>query len=217
MVFRKCSAQCVLYFLRLLKYTVPTQLLQKGSARVHGEYFIAHTLIGLHIRHTCDTIPSPTKTARELDKRAKPLVTRGCNQKGMHTFWPCAAPFGSKTCNWSKEGVKEGVTPLLRWRASREKILLFIDRVASIISALRACGRSSEIPFVRRPLVTKGTEGAQARPARYLPEIPSPHCSPFAYYLYKLRAYSISHSRDHNGRPSASFFQAVRRCRTRCG
>ena len=115
-MFRKCSAQCVLYFLRLSKYTVPTQLLQKGSARVHGEYFIAHTSTGLHIRHTCDTIPSPTKTARELDKRAKPLVTRGCNQKGMHTFWPCAAPFGSKTCNWSKEGVKEGVTPLLRWK-----------------------------------------------------------------------------------------------------
>ena len=49
-------------------------------------------------------------------------------------------------------------------------------------------------------------EGATARAAAERPhEIPSGHRSPFAYYLYKLRGYSISHSRDHNGRHRLPF------------
>ena len=134
-MFRKCSAQCVLYFLRLLKYTVPTQILQKGSARVHGEYFIAHTLIGLHIRHTCDTIPSPTKTARELGKRAKPLVTRGCNQKGhAHLLALCSAIW-VKNVQLVERGCKRRRDPVASLEASREKILLFIDSLHHLGSA----------------------------------------------------------------------------------
>ena len=121
MVFRKCSAQCVLYFLRLLKYTVPTQILQKGSARVHGEYFIAHTLTGLHIRHTCDTIPSPTKTARELPK----VVT-----KRVFTF-----SIWVKNVQLVERGCKRRRDPVASLEASREKILLFIDSLHHLGSA----------------------------------------------------------------------------------
>ena len=55
-------------------------------------------------------------------------------------------------------------------------------------------------------VIPRGRDGARSGRAGYLPEIPSPRRSPFAYYLYKLRAYFISLTRDHNGRHRSVFF-----------
>ena len=54
-------------------------------------------------------------------------------------------------------------------------------------------------------VIPRGRDGARSGRAGYLPEIPSPRRSPFAYYLYKLRAYFISLTRDHNGRHRSVF------------
>ena len=54
-------------------------------------------------------------------------------------------------------------------------------------------------------VIPRGRDGARSGRAGYLPEIPSPRRSSFAYYLYKLRANFISHTRDHNGRHRSVF------------
>ena len=68
------------------------------------------------------------------------------------------------------------------------------------------CVKQDNLCLVRSMVIPRGRDGARSGRAGYLPEIPSPRRSPFAYYLYKLRAYFISLTRDHNGRHRSVFF-----------